>query len=105
MGTYDYIWEHHMEHFENHLKLEEYIWEHLAYLQEFPKNFKKFHQAILFPKRKKPSPFELVPARPLATWKLNSHLYSAPHFTQVKTEGQTCEEHCKKWERKSVGGE
>jgi hypothetical protein len=106
MGTYNYIWEHHMEqHIEKHLKLEEYIWEHLTYLQEFLKISKNPHQPILFPKRKKPLPFELVPARPLATWNLNSRLYSVPHFTQVKTEGQTCEEHRKKWERKRAGGE
>lgn len=65
MGTYDYIWEHHMEHIESHLKLEEYIWEQLAYLQEFLKISKNSHQHILFPKREKP--FELVPAWPHGT--------------------------------------
>jgi hypothetical protein len=52
MGTYDYIWEHHMEQIENHLKLEEYIWEHLAYLQEFLKISKNSHRTILNPKEK-----------------------------------------------------
>ncbi len=53
MGTYDYIWEYHMEHIENHLKLEEYIWEQLAYLQEFLKNFKKVPPAYRLPQKKK----------------------------------------------------
>jgi hypothetical protein len=53
MGTYDYIWEHHMEHIENHLKLEEYIWEHLAYPQEFLKKFKKILPDYPLPQKKK----------------------------------------------------
>jgi hypothetical protein len=53
MRTYDYIWEHHMEHIENHLKLEEYIREHLVYLQEFLKKFQKIPPAYPLPQKKK----------------------------------------------------
>lgn len=88
MGTYDYIWEHHMEQIENHLKLEEYIWEHLAYLQEFLKISKKSHQPYPLPQKRK----TFWTCTSLATRNLNSGLYSVPHFTQVKMEGQTHEE-------------